>query len=76
MAEDFGEIGSWPGRGDWRGRAERIAEWDGATPWEVGFARYIATKDRPLPPKQMHKLTTIWRQYLRATPVPGKTRRR
>ena len=32
MAEDFDEIGSWPGQGDWRGRAERIAEWDGATP--------------------------------------------
>ena len=32
MAEGFDEIRSWPGRGDWRGRAERIAEWDGATP--------------------------------------------
>jgi hypothetical protein len=22
MVEDFDEIGSWPGRGDWHGRAE------------------------------------------------------
>ena len=22
MAEDFDEVGSWPGRGDWHGRAE------------------------------------------------------
>jgi hypothetical protein len=28
----------------WRGRAERIAEWDGATPWEKKFARDIATE--------------------------------
>jgi hypothetical protein len=75
MAEDFDEIGSWPGRGDWRGRAERIAEWDGATPWEKKFARDIAS-EHELTPKQMHKLMTIWRQYLRATPVPGKARQR
>jgi len=75
MAEGFGEIGSWPGRGDWRGRAERIAEWDGATRWEKKFACDIATEHK-LTPKQMHKLMTIWRQYLKATPVPGKARQR
>ena len=75
MAEGFDEIPSWPGRGDWRGRAERIAEWGGSTPWEKKFARDIAT-ERELTPKQMHKVMTIWRQYLRTTPVPGKARRR
>ena len=66
MAEDFDEIGSWPGRGDWPGRAERIAEWDGVTPWEKKSTRDIATECE-LTPKQMHKLMTIWRPYLKAT---------
>ena len=51
MAKDFDEIGSWPGQGDWRGRAERIAEWDGATPLEKKSWRDIAT-EHELPPKQ------------------------
>jgi hypothetical protein len=44
MVEDFDEIGSWPGRGDWRGRAERIAG--------KKFARDTAT-EHELTPKQM-----------------------
>jgi hypothetical protein len=32
---------TWPGRGDWRARAMRIADWDGATPWERKVARDI-----------------------------------
>jgi len=38
-------------------------------------SRDIAT-EHELTPKQMHKLMTIWRQYLKATPVPGKARQR
>jgi hypothetical protein len=57
----------WPGRGDWRGRAM------GATPRERKFARDIVGLAE-LTPIQLHKLRTIWRQYLRAAPVLRKTR--
>jgi len=60
MAENFDEFGFWPGRGDWRGRAEHVAEWDGATPWEKKFARDIATE---------HELTRKRRPALPSVPL-------
>lgn len=66
MAEDFDEFGPWPGRGDWRGRAERIILWRGATAWEKQFCRELVREVEPPTEKQLHKLMTIWAQYLRA----------
>ena len=70
MVKDFGDSGSWPGR-DWPGPGEAHSGMGRSDALGGGFARNVSPRIDQTP-KQMHKLMTIWRQYLKATPVPGK----